>query len=85
MVIYEGQFLLIENSQRRRHQQRRRCRSVSAMAGVTPYNIQVGHDQVKTMDNLGRCWKWLADLMESSPREAQRVMRALPISKTHLF
>ena len=32
------------------------------------------------MDNLPRCAKWLADLKESSPREAQRVMRALPIT-----
>ena len=47
---------------------------------LTPYNIQVGHNQVKSMDNLPRCAKWLADLNESSPREAQRVMRALPIT-----
>ena len=50
------------------------------MAGVTPYNIHVGHDQVKSDVNLPRCMRWLGELAESQPREARRVQLALSIT-----
>ena len=47
---------------------------------LSPYNIQVGHAQVQSSINLARCTRWLMELEESSPKEAARVLAALPIS-----
>ena len=51
--------------------------AVTMEQGLTPYNIQVGHPHVKSQVNLKRPMTWLRTL---SPREAQRVMWALPIT-----